>query len=125
MTDYELLTLQLRQMISKANLVGKFSEKDTLRFIETLHEIDQKLKDNQGQLTMNNNDFQIIQTSKKGVNIFWWVFWLIVFWPFLAFVVIVHFGSETIYHVQYRNNQGKMVVDKMTEKEYSRFVSMM
>ena len=48
MTDYELLTLQLRQMISKANLVGKFSEKDTLRFIETLHEIDQKLKDNQG-----------------------------------------------------------------------------
>lgn len=74
---------------------------------------------------MNSKDFQIIQTSKKGVSIFWWVFWLIVFWPFLAFVAIVHFGSETIYHVQYRNSQGKIVVDKMTEKEYSRFVSLM
>ena len=46
MKDYELLTLQLRQMISKANLSDKLSEKDALRFIETLHEIDQKLKDN-------------------------------------------------------------------------------
>lgn len=74
---------------------------------------------------MNDKSFQIIQTSKKGVNIFWWLFWLIVFWPFLAFVVIVHFGSETIYHVQYRNAHGKIVVDKMTEKEYTRFVSLM
>ena len=74
---------------------------------------------------MNNKSFQIIQTSKKGVSIFWWVFWLIVFWPFLAFVAIVHLGSDTIYHVQYRNSQGKMVVDKMTEKEYTRFVSFM
>lgn len=74
---------------------------------------------------MNNKEYQIIQTSKKGVSIFWWVFWLIVFWPFLAFVAIVHLGSDTIYHVQYRNSQGKIVVDKMTEKEYARFVSMM
>ena len=74
---------------------------------------------------MNNKDYQIIQTSKKGVNIFWWIFWLIVFFLFFAFVAIVHLGSETIYHVQYRNNQGKIVIDKMTEKEYSRFVSLM
>ena len=46
MKDYELLTLQLRQMVSKVNLSDKLSEKDALRFIETLHEIDQKLKDN-------------------------------------------------------------------------------
>ena len=44
MKDFELLTLQLRQMVSKANLADKLSEKDTLRFIETLHDIDQKLK---------------------------------------------------------------------------------
>lgn len=44
MKDYELLTLQLRQMISKANLADKLSEKDALKFIETLHEIDEKLK---------------------------------------------------------------------------------
>ena len=45
MKDFELLTLQLRQMVSKANLADKLSEKDTLRFIETLHDIDQKLKE--------------------------------------------------------------------------------
>ncbi|QEG08734.1 hypothetical protein [Aeromonas phage 4L372XY] len=72
---------------------------------------------------MNGKSFQIIQTSKKGVSVFWWIFWLIVFWPFLAFVAVVHFGSETIYHVQYRNSQGKIVVDKMTQKEYSYFVN--
>lgn len=45
MKDYELMTLQLRQMVSKANLADKLSEKDALRFIETLHDIDQKLKE--------------------------------------------------------------------------------
>ena len=45
MEDYELMTLQLRQMVSKANLADKLSEKDALRFIETLHDIDQKLKE--------------------------------------------------------------------------------
>lgn len=44
MKDYELMTLQLRQMVSKANMADKLSEKDALRFIETLHDIDQKLK---------------------------------------------------------------------------------
>ena len=44
MKDFELLTLQLRQIISKANMTDKLSEKDALRFIETLHDIDQKLK---------------------------------------------------------------------------------
>ena len=47
------------------------------------------------------------------------------FLALVAFVAVVHFGSDTIYHVQYRNNQGKIVVDKMTEKEYTRFVSML
>ena len=45
MKDYELMTLQLRQMVSKANMADKLSEKDALRFIETLHDIDQKLKE--------------------------------------------------------------------------------
>ena len=45
MKEYELMTLQLRQMVSKANLEDNLSEKDTLRFIETLHDIDQKLKE--------------------------------------------------------------------------------
>lgn len=44
MKDFELLTLQLRQIISKVNMADKLSEKDALRFIETLHDIDQKLK---------------------------------------------------------------------------------
>lgn len=46
MKDYELLTLHLRMIISKANWNDNLSENDALRFIETLHEIDQKLKDN-------------------------------------------------------------------------------
>ena len=45
MKDYELMTLQLRQMVSKANMADKLSEKNALRFIETLHDIDQKLKE--------------------------------------------------------------------------------
>lgn len=45
MKDYELITLQLRQIISKANMTDKLSEKDALRFIEMLHDIDQKLKE--------------------------------------------------------------------------------
>ena len=44
MKEYELLTLQLRQIISKANMSDKLSEKDALLFIETLHNVDQKLK---------------------------------------------------------------------------------
>ncbi len=45
MKDYEILTLELRRLISSANLADKINEKDALRFIETLYEIENKLKD--------------------------------------------------------------------------------
>lgn len=31
----------------------------------------------------------VIGTSKAGVSIFWWVFWLLVFWPMLALIALI------------------------------------
>lgn len=65
----------------------------------------------------------VIGTSKTGVSIFWWVFWLLIFWPMLALTAIIHFNSETIYHVKYKKENGKIVVEKMTESKYNEFVN--
>lgn len=70
-----------------------------------------------------NKEYQVISTSKKGVSLFWWVFWLLIFWPMLILTAIIHFNSETVYHVQYRKHNGKIAIEKMTQSEYNEFVN--
>lgn len=72
---------------------------------------------------MDSKEYQVIATEKQGVSLFWWIFWLLIFWPMLVVTTIIHFNSETIYHVQYKLKNGRIVVDKMTEKQYNSFVN--
>lgn len=66
----------------------------------------------------------IIGTSQTGgVSLFWWIVWLFVFPPVLILTALIHFSNrEMVYHIQYRKENGKSVIVKMTEKEYNNFI---
>lgn len=70
-------------------------------------------------------EYQLIGTSKVGgVNPFWWIFWLLLFWPMLVIVALVHFSNrQTIYHVQYKSITGESVIERLTEQDYLNFIN--
>lgn len=70
-------------------------------------------------------DIKLIGTSVAGgVNLFWWIFWLIIFWPMLVIVCLVHFSNkQTIYHIQYKSITGKEVIERVTEQDYLKLIN--
>lgn len=63
-------------------------------------------------------EFKVIGEVKKGVHWFWWLFWLIIFFPVLALVLLVHLNSSKVYTVMVKNYKGDVErLDNITEKE--------
>lgn len=62
--------------------------------------------------------FEVIGEVKKGVHGFWWLFWLIMFFPVLVLVFLVHISGDTVYTVMVKTNKDEVVrLGNVTEKE--------
>lgn len=59
---------------------------------------------------------KVLDTKRDGVHWGWWIFWLVIFWPMLAVLALVHYNSRMIYHVAVKYVDGSVeesVVDKV------------
>lgn len=47
----------------------------------------------------NVEKYTVLESKRDGVHWGWWVMWLLVFWPLLIAVALVHFSSGNVYRV--------------------------
>ncbi|UUW39715.1 hypothetical protein VP14_028 [Vibrio phage VPMCC14] len=52
-------------------------------------------------------DYIEIESKRDGVHWFWWIFWLLLFWPMLLLTVIIHYNSTKVYYVAVKYECGK------------------
>ena len=54
--------------------------------------------------------WEVIGSDRKGVSIFWWLFWLVVFFPALIVVFILHFKEHPLVELTYKNGETREIV---------------
>lgn len=62
--------------------------------------------------------YMLIESKRKGAGWFLWVFWLIVFWPFIIVVIICHLLSPTYYNVAIKLTDGSIVYRWLSTEDY-------
>ena len=64
------------------------------------------------------SNFSLVTQEGEGVHWFWWIFWLLVFWPAVVLVAIAHSKKCFIVNVEYASGGNEVV--RLSKEEYYR-----